>query len=1117
MNLMKNLVLLLMMFLTISLDAQIPISEARNMAIGETVTVQGIITSGETLGNGRFLQDATGAISSFGGDISSTVIGDFVEITGEISEYNGLLQISPIESFEVLGTDFPTPSPQEISVSEVNEDNESRLVELNGVTFADAGGTFESNGTYEFSDDSGTSVIYVRFSNPLAGTEIPSGEVNMVGIVSQFNDHQLLPRDFEDVSWDVTIDPPTDPIDIADARNMALGEIVTIQGIVTSGSTLGNGRFIQDETAGISSFGSVSDLLPGDEVIMTGEISEYNGLLQISPVNEFQVISSGNPLPEPQLITVSGIDESNEGSLVTIEDISFAETGNFEENTNYTISDASGSSTIYIRFSNPLVGTAIPEGEVNITGIVGQFNEHQLLPRDAEDLEGSSGGGGTDPNLITVAEARNTALAETVTIQGIVTSGDEFGIVRYVQDETAGIACYPGTGSQDGFPEVQPGDEIILTGVLVDYNGLLEISPITSFEVLSSGNDLPEPQIISIDGMNNENEGSIVQIENVYFSEGGSTFAGGNTYEIYNDNGTAIIYVRSSNPIAGNSIPLAQTTLTGIASEFNGFQLLPRSIDDIEITSSLFITENVSFRGGIEQTSLSFDWATNASATTQAMYGLTPELELGTIEGTASGDGTEHSVTINGLEPATCYYIQAMSEGNGETAISNVVLASTASESSGDINVYFNQSIDTSFADSEESEATYYNPASIQNLIIDFINKAESTIDFCFYNNNRDAIAFALNDAVNRGVQVRYVYALDTQNSALDNSINFPTIGANPENLMHNKFMIVDAESVDNCYVMTGSMNMTDNNILDDPNNLLFIQDQSLARVYTKEFEEFWGGNGPEPSIFQASSGANKEANTPTLFNIGGTEVELYFSPTDNTTSNIINALNTAQDNVQFALLSFTRNDLGSTMAELHNNGVDVRGIMENINDNGSEFEYLVNTVGVNLVDDTPEGQLHHKYCIIDEGGSDPQVITGSHNWSNSAENFNDENTLIIHSQDIANMFIQEFEQRWCLANNGNCAADTGGEDFTPEDPNNVEELNINLNVYPNPVQDVLQIESDVVLDSYTIYDIQGKLIVGGTLNNANPSINVSFLQTGNYLLTLSNEDGRKVLSFIVE
>ncbi len=56
-----------------------------------------------------------------------------------------------------------------------------------------------------------------------------------------------------------------------------------------------------------------------------------------------------------------------------------------------------------------------------------------------------------------------------------------------------------------------------------------------------------------------------------------------------------------------------------------------------------------------------------------------------------------------------------------------------------------------------------------------------------------------------------------------------------------------------------------------------------------------------------------------------------------------------------------------------------------------------------------------HKYAIMDfmDGSTNPVAITGSHNWSASAESINDKNILIIYNADIANQFHHEFYQRF--------------------------------------------------------------------------------------------------------
>ena len=69
----------------------------------------------------------------------------------------------------------------------------------------------------------------------------------------------------------------------------------------------------------------------------------------------------------------------------------------------------------------------------------------------------------------------NYNIGQTVTVVGVVTSDDNLGSVRYLQDASAGIAIYPGQdwSSWDATPQI--GDSLSVTGPITEYNGLLEI------------------------------------------------------------------------------------------------------------------------------------------------------------------------------------------------------------------------------------------------------------------------------------------------------------------------------------------------------------------------------------------------------------------------------------------------------------------------------------------------------------------------------------------------------------------------------------------------------------------------------------------------------------------
>ena len=71
----------------------------------------------------------------------------------------------------------------------------------------------------------------------------------------------------------------------------------------------------------------------------------------------------------------------------------------------------------------------------------------------------------------------NYNIGQTVTVTGVVTSDDNLGSVRYLQDATAGIALYPGQDWSAWEATPQIGDSLSVTGEITEYNGLLEVGP----------------------------------------------------------------------------------------------------------------------------------------------------------------------------------------------------------------------------------------------------------------------------------------------------------------------------------------------------------------------------------------------------------------------------------------------------------------------------------------------------------------------------------------------------------------------------------------------------------------------------------------------------------------
>jgi phosphatidylserine/phosphatidylglycerophosphate/cardiolipin synthase-like enzyme len=325
---------------------------------------------------------------------------------------------------------------------------------------------------------------------------------------------------------------------------------------------------------------------------------------------------------------------------------------------------------------------------------------------------------------------------------------------------------------------------------------------------------------------------------------------------------------------------------------------------------------------------------------------------------------------------------------------------------------------------------------------------------------------------------------------------------------MHNKFVIIDAKHTNpnKAIVWTGATNWQDGQINHDPNNVVIFQDQSLAKAYTLEFDEMWGSNGPTPSLANSRFGPTKTDNTPHEFNIGGKRVECYFSPSDNVNNKLINTINSADNSMYFASMIITRFDLSQAITDKVALGVNAYGITHSAvgsltwNDLVTGMQpghMLANLDSANTI-------MHHKYLIIDQenNASDPQVWTGSHNWSNNANNRNDENTVVIHDQNVANQFYQEFYARF-IAYGGNIVT------------NNKENISLEGSIYPNPNntnQLILSFTNENIMDNNTmisIYNSIGQLKSQQAINTQKGinivNMDISNLASGVYYVTFKN------------
>lgn len=472
-------------------------------------------------------------------------------------------------------------------------------------------------------------------------------------------------------------------------------------------------------------------------------------------------------------------------------------------------------------------------------------------------------------------------------------------------------------------------------------------------------------------------------------------------------------------------------------------------------------------------------------------------------------------IELAGLEPGTLYEVSlAISTDERSDTLRNMPIV-TRSRSSGEILVYFNSSVNTGISTGPEPVST--SGTVLRNRLLQLIDEAEHTLDVAAYNNNRSEIVDALIAAYYRGVRVRYIAEGENANTALNRSLPFEVLERDDnDGIMHHKFVIADADHENISWVFTGSTNLTTQQIATDNNNSLFIQDQSLAKIYEMEFEEMWGSNTETPNHASSRFGENKVSNTPQFLEIGNVPTQIYFSPSDNTAWHISNALEDAEESISFALLIFTFNPLAETLISKHFQGLNVRGLIHDVTSTGTRFPKLQSN-NMNVHQDQVNGvQLHHKYAIVDadaeSSSAQPRVITGSHNWTNRANNHNDENTLILHSVEIANIFRQEFEARWCENVPDECMVNTYEL---------IGKSSGFFSVFPNPSVTTTHVEFNEEFSdqpyTFMVFDRSGKIIKSGFRQTNSGVFQLSNLPTGSHFLRIDSNGQTQTIQIVIQ
>jgi len=342
------------------------------------------------------------------------------------------------------------------------------------------------------------------------------------------------------------------------------------------------------------------------------------------------------------------------------------------------------------------------------------------------------------------------------------------------------------------------------------------------------------------------------------------------------------------------------------------------------------------------------------------------------------------------------------------------------------------------------------------------IDSANSSVDLSIYDLEHPRIGAALVRAKNRGLRIRLItddhnrtdsreldasmwdllgsagiISIDDDGDIYESSteiIDSDLVNNGAD--MHNKFAIIDrvSPSVQDDLVWTGSTNLTYTGAY-NTNNVVIIKDAEIAKVYELEFEQMWGAEGDLPNPEFAKFHKDKANVSPNIFDVNGTKVEIYFAPQNRDRSKpsisdrlVDLVINETDTDIKFQAFSFTPTiPLAEAIwSKTTNYDIELDGVIDpsffsRYRNAGQIWGSKEAQMGNRMVLPARETRkLHHKVLLIDAENPDSndvaQVVTGSYNFSNNAEFNNDENLIIIHSNEIADKYLADFKGAFARA-----------------------------------------------------------------------------------------------------
>jgi len=651
-----------------------------------------------------------------------------------------------------------------------------------------------------------------------------------------------------------------------------IDQVFSVSGIVTCSDQFGSPSSVQDGTAGISVFGNsfTGQVSLGDSVSVTSTLAHFNGLTEFdfSSSGSTVIVHSNSQVPEPIILTISDITnqqwngfEEYEGLLIRINNVTINSAGNFASGTNYNITDVTRTLTAGLRIDNnvsSIIGTAIPSGQVDIIGILGQYNNPPNTPPFDDGYQ-------LQPRFI----------------QDIVYDGAPliFNPVYAADIDTNTFTVYFNT-ARNGNSQVKYGltTSLELDSVVIDDDTTDHAVPISGLEPFTlyyfkaySTNDAGTSSS-SLYSVRTASTNPTSGIINVYFnfpvdtsvaipgnSANGNTDFNTKLIERINQANYSIdlaLYSFFNMPEVADALVLAKNRGVKIRVVYDhrdggSLQNSMQTLANAGIQISRRPDETDTFHGIMHNKFFVFD-ARDTVETNDWVW-------TGSWNVTSTEVGWKNNIVeINDPGIASAYTIE-FEEMWGSTT--DTLNSSNAR--------FGNQKVDNTphnFNNGGREVLLYFSPSDgTTGKIISQINSADYNIYLAQYVITRDDIANAIFVRANAGMDdLRgIVDQVNSQGSDFLFLQGFGEMLVNPSPTLHHKYAIIDpAYSESNPTIITGSHNWSSAAENDNDENTIIIKDVYVANQYMQEFKKRYNEAGGTGTFIVPIVGINNDENT---------------------------------------------------------------------------------------------------------------------------------------------------------------------------------------------------------------------------------------------------------------